>query len=382
MHMDNSNLKKVKYLDPEEYERRISRLQKVAENPPVLSPAEDNEEQVPVNNNEEQTPAEDSDVPAPVDNSEGQTPPESREDIPTQDTTAEEEAYPIIVPIPAGVPSRNTPASQQSPVSGGPNWEVRPTPPPQPHIRENFPYPYPPVPRPNNTPPVTAQNKRKTSPITYILITISCVCLIGIAVLCTYYFKYFGPNSRNNAYPSYMYNQDGTVIYVPNATEGADSSAFSTDSISDTYIYVYTEDTVTEPATEPATEPITEPITEVPTQTVPSSGDSLAFLNELNQKYDNYFDFRPDETGNIIPDSSTRLISVQELYGMTEHEVCLARNEIYARHGYIFQTEKYNEYFSNFSWYIPRTRTLPTVNDIEDQNVKLMVAYEQSQGWD
>lgn len=123
-------------------------------------------------------------------------------------------------------------------------------------------------------------------------------------------------------------------------------------------------------ATEP---PTTEPPTEI--------YNPYEYMEDLNRKYDNYFDFLPDEDGYIFADSSYRRISTSELRGMTEHQVCLARNEIYARRGYIFQSEKYNEYFANFSWYHPTTRTLPTLSEIEDDNVKTIAAYESSMGW-
>ena len=101
----------------------------------------------------------------------------------------------------------------------------------------------------------------------------------------------------------------------------------------------------------------------------------------MNSFQDNYFDFRPDENGYVISSSSSRYISSSDLNGMTEHQVCMARNEIYARHGYIFQTEMYNDYFSNFSWYTPISRTLPDLNDYESENVKTISAYESARGW-
>ena len=131
-------------------------------------------------------------------------------------------------------------------------------------------------------------------------------------------------------------------------------------------------------------EPLTEPPTTEPPTTEPLTTQSLSYseqLNSLNRKHENYFDFQPDAQGNILSHSSSRLIDTQELYGMTEHQVCMARNEIYARHGYIFQTEKYNEYFSMFSWYTPTTRTLPDLNEIESENVKTISAYESAKGW-
>ena len=120
------------------------------------------------------------------------------------------------------------------------------------------------------------------------------------------------------------------------------------------------------------------------TEATPVIEASYDYLDALNRKYDNYFDFYPDENGYILADSNSRYISSYDLYGMTEHEVCLARNEIYARHGYIFKSEKYNDYFSNFSWYYPYTTVMPdlgVLNTYEYENVQTIIAYEQSRGW-
>lgn len=53
----------------------------------------------------------------------------------------------------------------------------------------------------------------------------------------------------------------------------------------------------------------------------------------------------------IFPDSSNRLLTVQELSGMSDYELRLARNEIFARHGYIFSTPEMATYFESKSWY-------------------------------
>lgn len=53
----------------------------------------------------------------------------------------------------------------------------------------------------------------------------------------------------------------------------------------------------------------------------------------------------------IIFDSSTRKLSAQEAAALDEHNRWLAKNEIYARHGYPFQNEELNQYFSGKRWY-------------------------------
>ncbi len=217
-------------------------------------------------------------------------------------------------------------------------------------------YPYPPQ-----------QKKKSGSPMMYVLIIIMSLCFIAVAALCIYFITDSkGEKDSKTKEPS---------ITSPTAPTGETSDPMQTLPIPNE-----TEANATE--TLPTEAPTTEaPTTEPPTTEPPTTEASHQFLDELNRKYGNYFDFQPDENGYVIADSSSRLISKQELYGMTEHEVCIARNELYARHGYIFQTEQYNEYFKNFSWYHPTTTTLPTLSEIESENAKIIAAYESEKGW-
>ncbi len=58
-----------------------------------------------------------------------------------------------------------------------------------------------------------------------------------------------------------------------------------------------------------------------------------------------------DENPYILPDSSTRVYSLEELDGLTKAELRIARNEIYARHGRRFDSQDLQEYFYGKSWY-------------------------------
>lgn len=53
----------------------------------------------------------------------------------------------------------------------------------------------------------------------------------------------------------------------------------------------------------------------------------------------------------ILPDSDSRFLREGELSELTKEELRLARNEIYARRGRVFQTEDLNQYFSSQPWY-------------------------------
>ena len=53
----------------------------------------------------------------------------------------------------------------------------------------------------------------------------------------------------------------------------------------------------------------------------------------------------------ILPDSSDRYLSADDVKGLTKDQIKLAINEIYAKHGRIFTDFYYNNYFSSKSWY-------------------------------
>ena len=53
----------------------------------------------------------------------------------------------------------------------------------------------------------------------------------------------------------------------------------------------------------------------------------------------------------ILPDSSTRVLSADELYGLTAEQLRIARNEIYARHGRRFNSADLQAWFDSKSWY-------------------------------
>jgi len=89
----------------------------------------------------------------------------------------------------------------------------------------------------------------------------------------------------------------------------------------------------------------------------------------------------------LIPDSDRRYISVSDLYGLSDDEVQLARNEIYARYGYDFRTRSIQIYFERQGWYrnnpyYGHDAQSPSFNKYERANVSLIKDYEKSRGWD
>lgn len=90
----------------------------------------------------------------------------------------------------------------------------------------------------------------------------------------------------------------------------------------------------------------------------------------------------------VIPDSSSRYITEEDLASLSEDEILLARNEIYAKHGRKFNNVALNEYFSGKSWYTPTVEgedfteeyASQVFNDFEIKNISTIVNYEQAHG--
>ena len=81
----------------------------------------------------------------------------------------------------------------------------------------------------------------------------------------------------------------------------------------------------------------------------------------------------------IFYNSSSRYLTQYDLAGMTEDELCIARNEIYARNGYTFKSTNLTEYFLHHDWYFPSAAPgeTPYFNDIENANIDLIAYAEE-----
>ncbi len=89
-----------------------------------------------------------------------------------------------------------------------------------------------------------------------------------------------------------------------------------------------------------------------------------------------------DQNSDYIYPSDTKYISKEQLHNLTKEEVALLRNEIYARHGYDFQSQQYKDYFKKKTWYTPSSYFDESMfNSIEKENKDLIVEYEIEMGW-
>ena len=87
----------------------------------------------------------------------------------------------------------------------------------------------------------------------------------------------------------------------------------------------------------------------------------------------------------VLPNSATHLYSADELAGLSDWELYIARNEIYARHGRGFVRQDLNDYFGSCSWY---TRLYEpeyfdaniSLSDVETANAETILDIEHYRG--
>ena len=110
------------------------------------------------------------------------------------------------------------------------------------------------------------------------------------------------------------------------------------------------------------------------------SGDLYSEIEEDNCKLIRIVEFTklshdscPDITSDyVFPNSSSSLLSSSDISSKNNWEIIIAINEIYARYGYSFSSTELNNYFENKSWYNNTHSNDITLNDIEDNNLKLL----------
>lgn len=86
-----------------------------------------------------------------------------------------------------------------------------------------------------------------------------------------------------------------------------------------------------------------------------------------------------DSKDYIIADSSTRYLTKEDLSKYSKKQLAYIRNEIFARNGYIFDTDAYSNYFYGKSWYKPNPEfggNESELNDVEKANVALIKKLE------
>lgn len=141
-----------------------------------------------------------------------------------------------------------------------------------------------------------------------------------------------------------------------------------------------TEEAVSESATEEAAQTTvetsteaTEALSETTTETTETTeATTEATTEEQKNEY-------------ILKNSSSEYISEADIKGFTKEQCRIARNEIYARHGRLFDDESLQEYFNSCSWYSgyisPSDFSENSLNAYEKANLQTIIEYEKEMGY-
>lgn len=96
--------------------------------------------------------------------------------------------------------------------------------------------------------------------------------------------------------------------------------------------------------------------------------------------YSEGYTYSSYDNGYVIPDSTSRYITPGEIKMMTLQEICYAKNEIFARHGRIFQSQELKDFFNSKSWYYgsvsPNNFSYSVFNSFETANVEALQTAE------
>jgi hypothetical protein len=82
-------------------------------------------------------------------------------------------------------------------------------------------------------------------------------------------------------------------------------------------------------------------------------------------------------SAEILPVSDDRYLQEADLVGLNKRTLRIARNEIFARHGYLFNSSDLKLHFSQYSWYRPYTKNV-ALSRIEQSNIEFIKNYENS----
>lgn len=108
-------------------------------------------------------------------------------------------------------------------------------------------------------------------------------------------------------------------------------------------------------------------------------GTGDEYLSETDDT-DTDMDYDTEGTDYILPDSGDRKLKKKEILALSLEERRLARNEIYARHGRMFDDKSLQKYFEKQSWYTPlyspEEFNEGVLSKVEKYNLRLIRKFE------
>ena len=194
--------------------------------------------------------------------------------------------------------------------------------------------------RPNNTGRQPAPRKQKNGTgliVTIIVLIVMIIALIGLLI----YFLLDGDGASDRDREENSSYSTKEQLNSPQSA-AVDEEFEVTDDQTDTDANVTeaTESTQLPTESEPATEPTEEETEPIYTQPTYENSSYYSWL---------------DEDGFFLADSDRRYLTQSDVYWMNTEQIQYAINEIYARHGRIFQTDFLQSHFESLPWYYGTT---------------------------
>ncbi len=89
----------------------------------------------------------------------------------------------------------------------------------------------------------------------------------------------------------------------------------------------------------------------------------------------------------VLENSSTKELTNSDISGLTDDQICIAQNEIWARHGRKFKNNWLQDYFNKQSWYSGIIEADEFLNkyspsDVENKNAQFLNSVLSSRGYD
>lgn len=110
-----------------------------------------------------------------------------------------------------------------------------------------------------------------------------------------------------------------------------------------------------------------------------SEADARVYLIQGNEKSSNRYEKADHLSYTTVTKYTLQDLSIFDSYGLK-----ITRNEIFARHGRMFNDQELQEYFKRQQWYVPQIAAndfdTSCLNEVEKYNVNIISVYEEQLG--
>lgn len=110
-----------------------------------------------------------------------------------------------------------------------------------------------------------------------------------------------------------------------------------------------------------------------------SEADARVYLIQGNEKSSNRYEKADHLSYTTVTKYTLQDLSILDSYGLK-----ITRNEIFARHGRMFNNQELQEYFKRQQWYVPQIAAndfdTSCLNEVEKYNVNIISVYEEQLG--